>query len=138
MPLRFRKSVKIVPGVRATVGKKSGSLSVGGGGTRYSASSSGRRTSTVGIPGTGLSSISSRTAGSRTRGGASSAGGVPYTVLLQGWFWTLVGIGALAAYAFLGGWLGVVIVAVGVVLVFVYERGRLSQPSESGQSDVDE
>ncbi|MFR4938243.1 MAG: DUF4236 domain-containing protein, partial [Bacteroides xylanisolvens] len=53
MGLRFRKSVKIAPGVRLNVGSKSVGISVGTKGCRYSLNSSGRRTTTVGIPGTG-------------------------------------------------------------------------------------
>ncbi|OCA90583.1 hypothetical protein A8F94_01490 [Bacillus sp. FJAT-27225] len=55
MALRFRKSFKIAPGVRMTVGKKGVGVSVGGKGLRYSVHSSGRRTTTVGIPGSGVS-----------------------------------------------------------------------------------
>jgi len=54
MGLNFRKSFKIAPGVRVNVGKKGVGLSVGGNGLRYSVNSSGRRTTTVGIPGSGL------------------------------------------------------------------------------------
>ncbi|WP_409270109.1 DUF4236 domain-containing protein [Neobacillus sp. SCS-31] len=59
MGLRFRKSFKIAPGVRMTVGKTGVGVSVGGRGLRYSVHSSGRRTSTAGIPGSGLSYSSS-------------------------------------------------------------------------------
>lgn len=55
MGLRFRKSIKILPGVKLNLGKKSAGVSVGTTGARYSVNSSGRKTSTVGIPGTGLS-----------------------------------------------------------------------------------
>ncbi|HWK23948.1 MAG TPA: DUF4236 domain-containing protein [Ureibacillus sp.] len=55
MGLNFRKSIKIAPGVRVNVGKKSTSLSFGGNGLRYSISSNGKRRSTIGIPGSGLS-----------------------------------------------------------------------------------
>lgn len=53
--LRFRKSFKIAPGVRLNFSNKSTGLSFGGNGLRYSINSSGKRTSSVGIPGTGLS-----------------------------------------------------------------------------------
>lgn len=59
MGLRMRKSVKIAPGVRVNLGTKSAGISVGGKGFRYSVNSSGRRTTTVGIPGTGISYSSS-------------------------------------------------------------------------------
>ena len=55
MGVRFRKSLKIAPGVRLNVGTKSAGVSFGGKGLRYSVNSSGRRTATVGIPGSGLS-----------------------------------------------------------------------------------
>jgi hypothetical protein len=64
MGLRFRKSLKIAPGVRLNVGSKSMGLSVGGKGFRYSVNTSGRRTTTVGIPGSGLS-YSTSSGGSR-------------------------------------------------------------------------
>ena len=51
---RFRRSIKLFPGVRWNIGKKSTSLSFGGRGASYTVGTSGSRT-TVGIPGTGLS-----------------------------------------------------------------------------------
>lgn len=54
MGLRFRKSFKIAPGLRVNLTKTGIGLSAGGKGIRYSVHSSGRRTKTVGIPGTGL------------------------------------------------------------------------------------
>src|SRR6478735_498414 len=53
--LRFRKSFKIAPGVQLNVRKKSTGISFGGKGLRNTLNSTGRRTSSVGIPGTGLS-----------------------------------------------------------------------------------
>ena len=55
MGWRFRKSVKIAPGVRVNFGKKSTSVSFGSKGFRTTYSSSGRKTTSVGIPGTGIS-----------------------------------------------------------------------------------
>lgn len=66
MGLRFRKSMKIAPGVRVNFGKKSTSVSFGGKGARYTVSSSGRKTASVGIPGTGLSYVES-VGGNKTR-----------------------------------------------------------------------
>jgi hypothetical protein len=54
MGLRFRKSFKIAPGVRMNFGKTGVGLSVGGHGLRYSVFSSGRKTASVGIPGSGV------------------------------------------------------------------------------------
>jgi hypothetical protein len=54
MGLRFRKSIKLVPGVRLNVGLKRASLSIGGRGFTYNIGSKGSRV-TVGIPGSGIS-----------------------------------------------------------------------------------
>lgn len=54
MAFNFRKSVKIAPGVRLNVGKKSASISAGVRGARITKGTRGT-TTTVGIPGTGLS-----------------------------------------------------------------------------------
>lgn len=51
---RFRKSIKLFPGVRWNIGKKSSSLSFGTRGAHYTVGATGSRF-TVGIPGTGLS-----------------------------------------------------------------------------------
>jgi hypothetical protein len=55
MGLRIRKSISLGKGVRLNVGKSGVGVSFGTRGLRYSINSSGRRTTTVGIPGTGLS-----------------------------------------------------------------------------------
>lgn len=54
MGFRFRKSVKIAPGVRLNFGKKSTSVSLGGKGARFTLNNKGKATTSVGIPGTGL------------------------------------------------------------------------------------
>lgn len=55
MGFRMRKSFKIAPGVRLNVSKTGLGVSAGVRGARYSVHSSGRRTITVGLPGTGMS-----------------------------------------------------------------------------------
>lgn len=64
MGLRMRKSISICKGVRLNVGKKGVGLSFGTKGLRYSINSSGRRTTTIGMPGTGIS-YSTSSGGSR-------------------------------------------------------------------------
>lgn len=54
MGLRFRKSFRIVPGVRLNVGLRRTSISFGGRGFTYNVGSNGSRV-TAGIPGSGLS-----------------------------------------------------------------------------------
>lgn len=54
MGFRFRKSIKIIPGLKLNLGKRGASLSVGGRGATLTFGSSGTRI-TAGIPGTGIS-----------------------------------------------------------------------------------
>lgn len=55
MGFRFRKSFKIAPGVRLNINKKSFGLTIGKRGAHYTINSKGKRTTSIGIPGTGLS-----------------------------------------------------------------------------------
>ena len=55
MGFRFRKQIKIAPGVKLNINKKSTSISVGGKGITKTFSTTGKTTTTVGIPGSGLS-----------------------------------------------------------------------------------
>lgn len=73
MGLKFRKSFKIAPGVRVNVGKKSVGISAGVKGARVSVNSKGRKTTTVGLPGTGLSYSKSSKIGGAGKANASSA-----------------------------------------------------------------
>ncbi len=68
--MRLRRSVKIAPGIRLNVTKTGIGLSAGVRGARYSVHSSGRKTRTVGIPGTGVSymAVSGRGHAGTTRG----------------------------------------------------------------------
>lgn len=66
MGMRFRKSKKIAPGVRVNLNAKSASISIGPKGFKKTFSTSGRTTTTVGIPGTGLSYSTSKKMGAST------------------------------------------------------------------------
>lgn len=55
MGVRFRKSIKVAPGVKVNLNKKSTSVTVGGRGAHYTINSKGTKTTSVGIPGTGIS-----------------------------------------------------------------------------------
>lgn len=55
MVFRFRKSIKLAPGVKLNLNKKSTGITFGGKGFHYTVNSKGKRTASVGIPGTGLS-----------------------------------------------------------------------------------
>ena len=55
MGFRFKKSIKIAPGIKLNLNKKSTGVTFGGKGFHYTVNSKGKRTASVGIPGTGLS-----------------------------------------------------------------------------------
>lgn len=57
MGFRFRKTFKILPGVKFVVGKRSVGLNVGTRGAHVSINSKGKITRSIGIPGTGLSDV---------------------------------------------------------------------------------
>jgi len=75
MGLRFRKSFKIAPGVKFNLNKKSAGLTFGGKGAHYTINSRGRKTATVGIPGTGISYTKSSGGGNQNYLGNNSYGG---------------------------------------------------------------
>ncbi len=67
MGLRFRKSVKITPGVKLNFNKKSVGLTAGVKGAHYTINSKGKKTASVGIPGTGISYTKSTGGGSKQK-----------------------------------------------------------------------
>jgi len=60
MGLRFRRSMKILPGIRLNIGKSSVGISAGIPGARVSLNSRGRVTGSAGIPGSGLYWVESK------------------------------------------------------------------------------
>lgn len=90
MSLRFRRRVRIAPGVHVNLAKRGASLSLGERGLSYNVNREGGRT-TVGAPGTGLSySTRRRRIGGRHAGKLGS---------------TLAGLLLLLAVAWALGWL---------------------------------
>src|ERR1700693_1774677 len=83
MGFRFRRSVKILPGVRLNFGKRGVSTSVGVRGAHVTFGKSGTRT-TVGVPGTGLS-YTHLEKPHRSGGGESAAPRVPVGRAWRGW-----------------------------------------------------
>ena len=65
MGLRYRKSIKIAPGIKLNLNKSSASISVGPKGFKTTYSTTGRKTTTVGIPGTGISYSQSSSSNSK-------------------------------------------------------------------------
>ena len=84
MPLRFRKSIKLAPGLRLNVGKKSVGISAGGkyGGVSWNSRTGSR--ARVSAPGTGLSYVTSR-------GGNTEMNKGPKKPFYKRWyFWVLL------------------------------------------------
>ena len=128
MGFRFRKSFKVVPGVRLNLSKSGLSTSLGGKGVTLNLSKKGHRT-TVDLPGSGMS-IVSQSKGQRKRRQRSAASSAPdsapsatfatlVSLLITGLIWYVLrdfrwwvyvliffGIGAALQIAFerLGSW----------------------------------
>ena len=73
MSLRFRRSMKLMPGVRLNFNKDSVGMSFGVPGARYTINSKGRRTVTAGIPGTGLYDVTTLSSGRTSRSRSTSS-----------------------------------------------------------------
>ncbi len=73
MGLRFRKSISLLPGVKLNISKSGVGISAGVPGLRGSINTSGRVTGTVGIPGTGVSYVKTKTLGSKSKSKSKSA-----------------------------------------------------------------
>ena len=82
MPIRHKKSIKIAPGVKVNINKKSASVTVGTKGVHYTKSTNGKTTKSVGIPGTGVSYV--KTNGGKKKGGKQKKKGscLAYIALL--------------------------------------------------------
>ncbi len=77
MGWRFRKSFTLMPGVRVGFGLHGPSVSIGGKGFRTTFGSNGRVTRSIGIPGTGLSYVTTVGGGSRRSSGGGADPGRP-------------------------------------------------------------
>ena len=90
MGLRFRRTLKIAPGLRLNFNKNSIGLSIGPRGAKYTINSSGRRTASVGIPGSGLYYTESVGGGKRQQADdpytATNSRGQEFTIDQPGFF----------------------------------------------------
>ena|SRR6266536_43220 len=123
--LRFRRSLKIAPGVRLNFNKRSIGVSAGVRGARYSINSDGRRTRSVGIPGTGLSYRSQKGGRSAPVDDAVDEVGLPsptrLIASLVGWLTVAMGL-----IAIIGGHpdFGGTAVAAGLIVYFALRVSR--------------
>lgn len=89
MAFRARKSVKLGPGARLNLSKTGIGASVGPRGARYSVHSSGRRTTSVGVPGSGVGYVKTRGGGASRKASAgrtAPAAAAPGTIPKPGLF----------------------------------------------------
>lgn len=103
MAMRFRRSVKVAPGVKVNFNKKSVGVTAGTKNAHYSVNSSGRKTTTVGVPGTGVSFVD---VSSKKGGGGAQTGSAEPRLASKGTYIALL-------------ILAVLLVIFGVVLLFV-------------------
>ena len=113
MGLRFRKSFKVAPGVKVNLNKKSAGITLGTKGAHFTVNTSGKRTASVGIPGTGLSySTSSGGKKKGTKGKPASK---------------------RAAFQ---KWIGILIAVIAVISVILALKGSLGQKADSTVSNT--
>ena len=94
MGFRFRRSIRILPGVRVNLGKRGVSTSIGVRGAHVTLGKTGTRT-TVGAPGTGLSYTHFDKAhpgagAERPRAESGETGEIPRGRALRGWLWIVL------------------------------------------------
>lgn len=80
MSLRFRRSVKIAPGVKVNMNKKSASITVGGKGVHVTKNTNGRTTTSVNLPVKGLSYTDIQTKSKKVSKRAGDAPAAPVSV----------------------------------------------------------
>ena len=107
MGLRFRKSFNILPGVKVNLNKKSAGVTLGTKGLHYTVNTSGKRTASVGLPGTGLSYSTTSGGGKKGKEKKPSAKSV------------------------FNKWLGIVIAVIAVICVI----GAVKSALDKGNSD---
>lgn len=89
MAFRFRRSVKVAPGLKLNFGKSGTSVSFGGRGAHATFHSSGKTTTSVGIPGSGVSWVNTSSKGkagssrNTTKNTRFSLGGVRFIAKLE-------------------------------------------------------
>lgn len=137
MGIRYRTSFKIAPGVKLNLNAKSASITGGVRGAHVTYNSKGYRTTSAGLPGTGMSYRTTRKV-ARTSPSAPVPSQEPRWVAVFQLAWlacftlfilAVVGVLAWALFA-TGHWgLGLVVAAVPVLGV-LYVIGRMSQASK--------
>jgi len=100
----FRKSIGAGP-FRVNLSKSGVGYSVGGRGFRTGISANGRRYSSFGVPGTGLSYRTSKGSGARSKGAGAGGCMVMLVVGVGSLILASVGVGAVMRHTSMLGWL---------------------------------
>lgn len=117
---RFRRSMKIMPGVKVNFNKNSVGVTFGGKGAHYTINSSGRKTATVGIPGTGLYyTESTKGGGSGKSSGGASHNSISASPQKSGLEMANKKLKNNTTLSIITGWFGLVALYVGNYLLFV-------------------
>lgn len=121
MGLRFRKSVKIAPGVKINFGKKSMGMSIGGkyGGMSFNTKNGARVRSS--IPGTGIS-YSTKVGGSKSKSNTAinqnqNTHTASKPVSLRWWYITIIVIFAIGGLGNIGDSIGAAIFGVSIAVI---------------------
>lgn len=130
MGLRVRRSIKVAPGVKVNIGKKSVGVSIGGKGGGVSYNSKTGVTSHVSIPGTGISYVEHSSSKKRksTSQNATPQKASPITLRIWGVLLLIVGIAAVITGITIGQVIGIetilyIIGAICILLGIVYLVG---------------
>lgn len=137
MGWRYRKSVKILPGVKLNLNKNSTSVSIGGKGHHTTINSKGKVTRTIGVPGTGLyhtSTISNKKASRPVASKQSWKGVKAMGVILQVISIVMLVLSLLLAFITPAGW----VLAVIAVLLFLMGRKYKAKAAEMGVGEQDD
>ena len=122
MGLRFRKSIKIAPGLKLNLNKNSVSLTAGTKGVHYTVNSKGKRTASAGIPGTGLyytQSLSNNKNNKMSAGGNNHKNGGCLMSILK-----FIGILILIPFAFCFGWI------IGIIWLLFFRKRMSDDPDK--------
>ncbi|SRR5258706_4674393 len=92
---RFRRSFRILPGLRLNLGKRSSSVSVGGRGAHVTFGGPRGTRTTIGLPGTGLSYTEVPKPAQAAQDAAQQP--VQQASAARGWLWILLAIAIVAA-----------------------------------------
>ena len=138
MGFRFRKSVKIAPGVKLNFGKKSAGMSIGGkyGGVSFNSKTGARVRASA--PGTGLS-YSTKLSGSGKKCAKSSSKPVTNSrpICLRWWYIALIVLFAIGGLGNIGTSIGAAIFGIAVAAIMGLFTLKAAKPAPSNGNSAD-